>query len=89
MKLRLSHGRLDPNENMQDIGFTGTIIENIECLCVIYSNPVLHFKTEVDLLAAQKITGWDTCCNGLEMNQYDDMIRTIEGYFGDWELYND
>lgn len=37
-------------------------------------------------LRARHLTGWDELGDGLEMRVYEDLIKTKEGYFGDWEL---
>lgn len=44
------------------------------------------FVTESALKEAMDLTGWDELGNGLEMCVYEDLIKTKEGYFGDWEL---
>lgn len=35
---------------------------------------------------AREVTGWDEIADGLEMRVYEDLIKTKDGYFGDWEL---
>jgi len=86
MKLSLSHGRINPDQDMEDKGFQGAILENVIGLNSIYGNIQVRFSTDEALIQAKLKTGWETLNGSLEMRTFEDMIETIEGYFGDWEL---
>lgn len=94
MKLLLLHGRkiTDTNNEMTDWGFNGTTLFNVAALHVTYqATYVVHFKSKHDAYVAQSITGWPFFDdNALEMQFHqDDMVKTNEDCFGDYELVED
>lgn len=47
----------------------------------------VYFENEQNLYKAQKQTGWDLFGDfALVVRTCDDLLQTIDGYFGDWEL---
>lgn len=87
MLLRLFHGRTSPNEELNDWGFDGPIIENVSALTGIYGAMYAHFENEQHLLKAHSQTGWEYCGDyALVVQTHEDLLQTIDGYFGDWEL---
>ena len=86
----LIHGRKDPEENLDQWGFDGTDIENIAAVHSAYGNLVIYFKNIESAVKAQAQTGWkEWDLNALEVQQYEDLISTSEGFFGDYELQDD
>lgn len=88
-KLLLSHGRLNPDESLNDWGFQGPMLEGVSFLVVTYN---IHYRIGfVDTEArsrAQELTGWEEWDdNQLLMQFHDDMVKTKQGFFGDWEVY--
>lgn len=88
MKLTLIHGRNDPDEQMEDWGFEGPIIEGIEWMAVTY---MTHFRIKVanNEIAEElaKKLGWDMWedCQ-LLIKFHDDMIEAEGKYYGDWSI---
>ena len=48
--------------------------------------PRVFFVNDNALKTAKDLTGWDEIAEALEMRVYEDLIKTNEGYFWDWEL---
>lgn len=87
MKLRLIHGRKSPNEELHDWGFDGPIIKNISSLTGTYGEMYAHFENEQHLLKAHNQTGWKYFGDyALIVRTFEDLLQTIDGYFGDWDL---
>lgn len=87
-RLILIHGRKDPDEEMNDWGFNGPILEGVEYLVVTYNTHYrLGFVDEAACRAAMEATGWEEWDeNQLLIQFHDDMVKTKDGYFGDWEV---
>jgi hypothetical protein len=85
MKLRLYYGRITPELEMDDRGFEGPILSGVDGIIWTYGVPRVFFDNE-KLNKAKDLTGWDELGDALEMRIYEDLIKTKEGYFGDWEL---
>lgn len=86
-RLLFIHGRKDPGEQLEDWGFNGTSLEGITVIHFTYGHGVVHFVDEEAVSKAKVITGWkyfDNCA--LEIAQFEDLVSTNEGYFGDWEI---
>lgn len=89
MKLRLFHGRHKPEQNLEDWGFDGPLIQGIQDISWTYGNLRLHFKDKTSWLEARNQTGWDGMGDwSLDVAQKDDLIVTKDGYFGDFYLSN-
>lgn len=87
MKLRIYHGRNTPEQEMNDDwGFEGATLNGVEGMIWTYGVPRVYFVNDSALKEAKDLTGWDELGDGLEMCVYEDLIKTKEGYFGDWEL---
>jgi hypothetical protein len=102
MRLVIWHGRLDPKTGgttlegtqIEDWGFQGPVVENVVELGFTYGCFYLFFKNDEDLLAAQKLTGWQHSVHdfGLDMEFEGDCLsiyneeRKRREFFGDWEL---
>ncbi|HAU9810795.1 TPA: ABC transporter substrate-binding protein [Legionella pneumophila] len=86
MKLRLYHGRNNPEQAMDNWGFEGATLNGIDGIIWTYGVPRVFFVNDNALTIAKALTGWDELGDGLEMRVYEDLIKTKEGYFGDWEL---
>ena len=91
MKLKLIHGRKNPDEQLDDWGYDAIPILGVKYVHVTYMHHYLvGFKSWDAMKLAQAQTGWaewDSEC--LVMTITDDMVETIEGFFGDWELQED
>ncbi|RUR05465.1 hypothetical protein [Legionella sp. km772] len=86
MKLRLYHGRNTPEQEMNDWGFEGTTLLGVDGIIWTYGVPRVFFINDAYFNIAKEVTGWDEVADGLEMRVYEDLIKTKDGYFGDWEL---
>lgn len=97
MKMKLYHGRNDPAESLDNWGFDGPTLIDIEYMHWTYNATLtLGFKTEAAAKDAQTLTGWKFWDETtLEIEQHDDMIRTIgrngspHSYYGDYEISED
>ncbi|SEG42494.1 hypothetical protein SAMN02746093_02904 [Legionella quinlivanii DSM 21216] len=86
MKIRLYHGRNNPEQEMDDWGFEGVTLDGVEGIIWTYGVPRVYFVNENALQTAKDLTGWDALGDGLEMHVFEDLIKTNGGFFGDWEL---
>jgi hypothetical protein len=95
MRLLLSHGRFDPDEQLEEWGFNGPDLDGVEALHVTYQTTfVLHFKDAAAAQKAQALTGWPYFdCDALELAFHDDMLKVCPiasdgpiAYYGDYEL---
>lgn len=87
MQLQLLHGRKSPNEEMKDWGFDGPTITKITDLTGTYGELYIHFDNEQHLNIAQLQTGWEYFGDyALVLRFCEDLVQTIQGYFGDWQL---
>ncbi|CZI14481.1 Uncharacterised protein [Legionella pneumophila] len=86
MKLRLYHGRNTPEQEMDDWGFEGATLFGVDGIIWTYGVPRVFFINDEYFNIAREVTGWDEIADGLEMRVYEDLIKTKDGYFGDWEL---
>lgn len=87
-RMMMIHGRKDPDEEMDDWGFNGPILEGVEYLVVTYNAHYrLGFVDAESCAKAKEVTGWDEWDqNQLLIEFHHDMVKTKEGYFGDWEV---
>lgn len=95
MRLLLIHGRFDPEEQMEDWGFSGPDIDGVEALHVTYQQTfVLHFEDAAAAKKAHALTGWPYFDeDALELMFHEDMLKTVcisaDGpacYYGDYEI---
>lgn len=95
MYLQLYHGRLTPHEKLDDWGFHGPILNDVEWLAVAYMTTFrVKFKTEEAFEHAKQKTGWP---QGdylvLEIPTHAALVSTVEEgitkYYGDWSLDED
>lgn len=87
MKLRVFHGRQTPCEDLDDWGFEGPTIENVNSITGTYGEMYVHFDNEEQLNIAHKQTGWENFGNyALVVRFFEDLVHTIDGFYGDWEL---
>lgn len=103
MRLRIWHGRLDPNKGATDIlgnpvddwGFEGPELSNVTGISYTYNEFYVHFLDEAAYTLAQILTGWRSAPHEhtLEMAFKADCLelynsaRERHEYFGDWDLY--
>ncbi|HGF1398125.1 TPA: hypothetical protein ACF8SI_003108, partial [Legionella pneumophila] len=66
MKLRLYHGRNNPEQEMDDWGFEGAILNDVDGIIWTYGVPRIFFVTESALKKAKDLTGWEELGDGLE-----------------------
>ena len=89
MELNLFHGRKTPDEQLDDWGFNGPLIQGIQDISWTYGNLRLHFKDEASWIEARNQTGWEGMGDwSLDVAQEEDLIVTKDGYFGDYHLSN-
>lgn len=95
MELELTHGREDPNQDMEDWGFDGPVLAQVHSIQQEYkSTTTVRFVTTEAADQAQRITGWPTWDEAvLEMLYHEDMIVTNEPgqpprYYGDLRLFH-
>lgn len=86
MKIRLYHGRNNPEQEMDDWGFEGPILNDVDGIVWTYGMARVFFTNDSALEKAKELTGWELIGDALEMCNYDNLIETKEGFFGDWEL---
>lgn len=95
MRLLLIHGRFDPEEQLDDWGFSGPDLDDVEALHVTYQQTfVLHFKNSASASKAHALTGWPYFDqDALELTFHDDMLKVVPiasdgpiAYYGDYEL---
>lgn len=91
MKLKLFHGRKDPNEEMNDWGEEGPTLEGVK-----YAHTTYHYRTVVcfnsieAMQAAALKTGWKRVDeNTLEITYDNDMIYADYRWYGDWSFYEE
>ena len=93
MKMLLLHGRTDPDQQMNDWGFTGPVLHHVKYAYSVYGNLTIGFRSKAEAQKAHKRTGWPYFDNAvLEIRQHDDLIMTTipdNRYYGDWELVED
>lgn len=90
MKLTLTHGRDDPNEDMDDWGYEGPTIFCVKSVQQMYAHRfIVTFQNDSSRDEAQRLTGWPKWEEtSLEMLRRDDLIEVCEAgkpakYFGD------
>jgi hypothetical protein len=93
MRLYMHHGRLDPNggatdedgNEIDDWGFTGPDLPNVEGMHVTYTKMRLFFVDEAAKAYAKALTGWDDGHgdNDLFVPQQSDCLKE---FFGDWGI---
>jgi hypothetical protein len=100
LELHLFHGRKEPNEEMDDWGFSGPTITGIVSMHGTYDELRVRFDTTEDVLAAHQKMGWTGSSSGMPptfnrdmeliIPTYEDMVVTWENgeknYYGDWIL---
>lgn len=95
MKLSLFHGRYDPNQEMDNWGFVGPVLEDVLYMHVTYQcDYSIGFLNLEAAIAAEKVTGWERWGNDepvLTMKFHEDMVvaKDTDGrlaYYGDWEV---
>ena len=90
MKLTPLHGRHDPNQNMDQIGFKGPDTYGIASIKLTYMETIrLEFKSPEMASCAHKLTGWDYW-NGepdiLSVPLCEGMIVADNCYYRDWVI---
>lgn len=94
MKLALLHGRHDPTEEMQEIGFVGPVLEDVLYLHATYQATFdVGFLNEAAAQHAAELTGWHKWDGDsvVTMEFFEDMALVTDKsgkktYYGDWEL---
>lgn len=100
MRLISLHGRLKPDQEMDDWGFNGPTIEGIVAVHFTYGEPHVFFARDEDANKAWEITDWEWFDDkALIARTFDDLLvmDNVEisedgevwvgrAYFGDWEV---
>ncbi len=93
MKLALLHGRHDPTEEMQEIGFVGPVLEDVLYLHATYQATFdVGFLNEAAARHAAELTGWELWGKTvLSIPFINDLALVTDKsgkktYYGDWEL---
>jgi len=73
MYLRLYHGRIDPDQQLDEWGFVGPVFGPLSCYVHTYC---CNFRIYGEC---------DT--NELWLEKHDDMIKWDDGYYGDMEVF--
>lgn len=93
MKMILLHGRHDPDQQLDDWGFTGPVLRHVQYIHSVYGNLTIGFSSRSAAKAANRLTGWPFFDDAvLEIRQHDDLIMLTApeaSYYGDWELVED
>lgn len=97
MQFRLWHGRKSPDEDLEDWGFDGPILNDVESFESIYNaTNTIRFLTEEACRNAQQVTGWPSYGDLiLEIPGTTELIETreptrehIPAYYGKWLLFD-
>lgn len=94
MVLDLYHGRDNPHAELKDWGFTGPKIRGVVAFVDTYGHRRLQFKDAASVRAASEATGWrleggesgENASLELDMEFDEDMVKTKDGWFGDYSL---
>ncbi len=88
IKMEMWYGREEIDHELDDDGFEGPVIRNIERVVVTYSQTLrLFFLNREDLEQAVELTGWRELDDDiLEVPYENDMVRTKDGWFGDYSI---
>ena len=93
MKLFLYHGRKTVDEEVEDWGYDGPTIEDVNYLHDTYhSNLTIAFRTRAAMHKAIEITGWeirDKHAYLLQVPITEGLMKTKDGFFGDWDFNDD
>jgi len=89
----LIHGRKNPDDEMNDWGFDGPVLEGVEYLVVTYNTHYrLGFRDAEAMKRAKDLTGWEEWDDDQLLIQFhDDLVKTSglgedTHYYGDWEV---
>jgi hypothetical protein len=94
MNLKIFHGRWTPDEEMDDWGFDGPVLTNIQYGHITYCEDMkVFFKTKEACEAAQARTGWRRDEENTLLAYIKDGMLCVEwqgrpAYFGDWSFYD-
>ena len=93
MRLFLYHGRKTVDEEVEDWGYDGPTIEDVNYLHDTYhSNLTIAFRTRAAMHKAIEITGWeirDKHAYLLQVPITEGLMKTKDGFFGDWDFNDD
>ena len=76
MKIRLYHGRKNPEQEMDDWGFDGSILNGVDGIVWTYGMARVFFVNDSALEKARELTGWEKIGDSLEMCVCDNLIET-------------
>jgi hypothetical protein len=82
------HGRKTPDEDLDDWGFEGPTLDGILWIHFTYMATFnVRFKDLESFNHAKEVTGWPSWDElTLSMTFEGDLLKTKDGYFGDFEL---
>lgn len=88
MRFILFHGRHNKDDKLNDWGFDGPTLRNIDYIRSTYSNMTVIFYDREACDKAKKQTGWKEGSfeNSLEVSNAGELIQTKEGFFGDYTI---
>lgn len=92
MRLIMYHGRLDPEQSMDDWGSDGPTLSNVVAVHFTYGTPNVFFASVRDAQEAARLTGWAHFESAaLTMTLHDDLVKVTGRngravYYGDWEV---
>lgn len=90
MKLKLLHGRTTPDEELDDWGFDGPTLEGVSYVHSAYTMFTVGFQTVELAEKAQELTGWRLFDSKVLQMQFEgEMVKTKQGFFGDFEVQED
>lgn len=86
MRMRLWHGRVNPDQPMEEMGFDGPVLEGIESVHVVYAHTMtVKFLDTATFDVAQDATGWEVWDEHiLIVRRHDDMIEADGKFYGDY-----
>ena len=92
MRFILLHGRDNPDQNMDDWGYNGPVLEGVKYLHSVYGNLTIGFRSRKEARTAHKLTGWPYFDEAvLEITFFEDLVlcrnkNRKSQYYGDWEI---
>ena len=93
LNIKLYNGRNDPEEELDDWGFEGPLLENVKAVQWTYGAEIkIHFHTEEDQRKARELTGWNTLgpeglCAYVGGEYIETEVNDVVSYYGDFNIF--
>lgn len=86
----LFHGRKTADEHLDDWGFEGPEFTGIIAIYMTYLTHIrIKFRDAESFNTAMEQTGWEATDDlTLEVPIVNDLVKTKDGFFGDWSFYS-